>query len=325
MHDQNSIRHNLTLSRGFLKVPRRSDEPGKGAFWTIDPAQARNFDGFNFRKKTIKPAVGPVQASVTIGPTRPTTAARPPSAGPSGARPTPAAARPTPKPAAPRPAGAVKPLPTAAPSLSMPLPIVISPIPDSYVRPPPPSSATPPDELTAALLKDPPIVLHEGKLILNPTIFAQLTAEQLGNLQKLAASRALEILQAFVVSYFKERMKRGAFGGGVKAGTAKGAPPKPGAAPVAGGAKPGATAGTTKLAPNGSKPAPKIVTPSPAPPSNASATASPAPPPAAASASTTNGTKRKAAKDDDDEVEILPNKAAKVVAGAVAKSSVVVT
>lgn len=52
---QNSIRHNLSLNKCFIKVPRQKDEPGKGGFWKIDPLYAERLLSGAYKKRRPPP------------------------------------------------------------------------------------------------------------------------------------------------------------------------------------------------------------------------------------------------------------------------------
>ncbi|CAN0200870.1 unnamed protein product, partial [Bubo scandiacus] len=93
---QNSIRHNLTLNDCFVKIPREPGHPGKGNYWTLDPAAEDMFDNGSFlrRRKRFK------RTDITTYPgyMQNSSAFTPPPAG----RPVPAPPPPPPPP--PRPA-----------------------------------------------------------------------------------------------------------------------------------------------------------------------------------------------------------------------------
>ena len=53
---QNSLRHNLSFNDCFIKIPRRPDRPGKGAFWTLHPRAVSMFENGSLlrRRKRFK-------------------------------------------------------------------------------------------------------------------------------------------------------------------------------------------------------------------------------------------------------------------------------
>ena len=53
---QNSLRHNLSFNDCFIKIPRRPDRPGKGAYWTLHPKAITMFENGSLlrRRKRFK-------------------------------------------------------------------------------------------------------------------------------------------------------------------------------------------------------------------------------------------------------------------------------
>ncbi|EKJ75068.1 hypothetical protein NXS19_011961 [Fusarium pseudograminearum] len=103
---QNSIRHNLSLQKAFMKVERPKDDPGKGHYWVIKPGYEAQYLN---KKPTRKSASGSDSLhviSTRLEPSRPASAST---------------QEPTLPPPVPVSQSALPPLPTSQATMSMPV------------------------------------------------------------------------------------------------------------------------------------------------------------------------------------------------------------
>ncbi|EPX72423.1 fork head transcription factor Sep1 [Schizosaccharomyces octosporus yFS286] len=56
---QNSVRHNLSLNKAFMKVERSKNLPGKGHFWAIRPGYEDQFQKLKLRESSVNPRPAP--------------------------------------------------------------------------------------------------------------------------------------------------------------------------------------------------------------------------------------------------------------------------
>lgn len=234
---QSSVRYAISSSRCFTRIPRRPGDPGKGIFYTMSDSKLAEQHRVNLAKQKEEAAKAasaaptavvsnggaagksdsgsapatPVPltpgtvagiAGATAAPINPTSAARAAkAAGAAGAEGTAGTAGTAGAAGASAAAGT----PGSLPAIRIPL--IIGTPPSSAVAATSEKPKAAPGTIES-LLETPPIVHHDGKLYLSPQVFGHLNAGQLAQIEGLGAQQALQVLQAYLVTHLKERMRQ---------------------------------------------------------------------------------------------------------------------
>ena len=268
---QSSIRHTISSSREFVKIPRRPDEPGKGIFYTLsgselakaheavrpEPSSAHADDTTSAHATASSdlkpPSLSSVVTTVPSTSTSSSTSNRPSTLLSTGNVPTSSSVNASPATlSAPTVAttstsSAPSSVPSASSSLSstaqqqthpphpsdtkrvMPrIPLVVG-VPPQTESSAPRAHSTPGS--LESLLETPPIAHHQGKLYLSPSVFGHLTREQLDHIEGLGAQQALQILQTYLVTHLKAKMRKASSSPSIAPTTASTRSPTPSSMP----------------------------------------------------------------------------------------------